>query len=54
MFSDHSIMEIAAVGFGIMLTNQLLTPMFAGSEMMSLLQYFLQAWIVLKVDDLVA
>lgn len=54
MFSDHSIGEIALVGLAIMLTNSFLTPMFAGSEMMSLLQYFLQAWIVLKVDDMVA
>jgi len=54
MFSDHSILEIAAVGLGIMLTNSFLTPMFAASELMSLLQYFIQAWIVLKVDDMVA
>jgi len=53
MFDTHSIIEIAVVGFTIMLTNGFLTPMFAGSEMMSLLQYFLQAFIVLKVDDAV-
>lgn len=51
MFDSHSIGEIAAVGLAIMLTNSFLTPFFAANEMMSLLQYFLQAWIVLKIDD---
>lgn len=53
MFSEYGIGQIALVGLTIMLTNQFLTPFFAQSEMMSLLQYFLQAWIVLKVDDMV-
>ena len=54
MFSDYGFGQIALVGLTIMLTNSFLTPMFAGSELMSLLQYFLQAWIVLKVDEMVA
>lgn len=51
MSDSHSIGEIAAIGLTIMLTNSFLTPFFAANEMMSLLQYFLQAWIVLKIDE---
>lgn len=48
---NHSFGEIFVIGLTIMFTNRIITPFFAANEFLSLAQYFLQAWIVLKVDD---
>ena len=42
----------AAEGLVLILTDNFLTPMFAASEIGYLLTYFLQAWIFLKVRDM--
>lgn len=42
----------AAEGLVLILTDSFLTPMLATSEVGYLLTYFLQAWIFLKVRDM--
>ena len=45
-------MEIAVMGFTIMLTDEFLTPFMAQSELFRLGKFFLQGWILLAVDDM--
>ena len=54
MASSNSFKEIALVGLTLILTDQFLDPFLAQSELFRLGKFFLQAWIVLWVDDMVS
>jgi len=52
MMMKHSFGEIAVVGVTLILTDQFLDPFFSTSELLRLGKFFLQAFIVLWVDDM--
>lgn len=51
--SSVSLKEAAIVAVTLLVTDNFLVPMFAGSDMMLILKFFAQAYIVLWVDNMV-